>query len=82
MKRRDHRPLAALENDPSIGRETAGEMNAEVSGVLLKSAMNFVAILTVRNHAPLAQSGGSIKLAIFEKQPLIRVFGFYFFFAD
>jgi hypothetical protein len=57
-------------------------MNAEVSGVLLKSAMNFVAILTVCNHAPLAQGGGSIKLAIFQEQPLIRVFGFYFFSAD
>ena len=62
----DHRPLSALENDPSIRRETTSEMNAEVAGVLLKSAMNFVAILTVCNHAAPAQGGGSIKFAIFE----------------
>ncbi len=43
-----------------------------------KGAMNFVAILAVGKHPPLAERGRSIQLAIFEEKPLIRVFVFYF----
>jgi len=66
MRRRDHRPLWALEDDPGIRRQPAGEMNAKVSGVLFKGAMNFVAILAVGEHPPLEERGRSIQLVIFE----------------
>jgi len=57
-------------------------MNAEVSRVLLKGTMNFVAILAVGEHPPLEERGRSIQLVIFEEKPLIRVFGFYFLSAE
>jgi len=77
----DHKPLGPLEDDPGIRRQLAGEMNAEISRVLLKGAMNFVAIFTMGEHPPLAKRSRSIELAIFEEKPLIRVLGFYFLFA-
>jgi hypothetical protein len=82
MRQRDHRPLWALEDDPGIRRQTAGEMNAEVSRMFLEGPMNFVAILAVGQHPTLAERGRSIQLAIFEEKPLIRVFGFYFLSAE
>jgi hypothetical protein len=77
----DHKPLGPLKDDPGIRRQLAGEMNAEISGVLFKGAMNFVAIFTVGEHPSLAKRSRSIELAIFEEKPLIRVLGFYFLFA-
>jgi hypothetical protein len=82
MRQRDHKPLGTLENDPGIRRKTTGEMNAEVSCVLFKGAMNLVSILAVGKHPPLAQGSRSIQLAIFEQKPLIRVFDFYFLSAE
>jgi len=57
-------------------------MNAEVSRVLLKGTMNFAAILAVGEHSTLAKGSRSIQLVIFEKKPLIWVFGFYFLSAE
>jgi hypothetical protein len=82
MRQRDHKPLGTLENDPGIRRKSAGEMNAEVSCVLLKGAVNLVSILAVGKYPSLAQGSRSIQLAIFEQKPLIRVFGFYFLSAE
>ena len=82
MRQRDHKPLGTLENDPGIRRKSAGEMNAEVSRMFPKGAMNLVTILAVGKHPPLAQGSRSIQLAIFEQKPLIGVFGFYFLSAE
>jgi hypothetical protein len=57
-------------------------MNAEVSRIFPKGAMNLVAILAVGKHSPLAERSRSIQLAVFEEKPLIRVFGFYFLSAE
>jgi len=67
MRRKDHRPLGALEDDPSVRRKTAGEVDAEVPRVLPQLTMNFSAILAVGKHPPLAKGGRSIQLAIFEE---------------
>ena len=82
MRRRDHRPLWALEDDPGVRRKTAGEMHAQISRVLPEGPMNLFAILTVGEHPPFAKGGRSIQLAIFEKKPLVRIFGFYFLSAE
>jgi hypothetical protein len=82
MRQRDHRSLWALEDNPSIRRQAAGEMNTEVSRMFPKGAMNLVTILAVGKHSPLTEGGRSIQLAIFEEKPLIRVFGFYFLSAE
>ena len=57
MRPMDQKPPGALENDPGIGRKSAGEMDAEIASVLFKGAMDFVAIFAVCNHPPLAKSG-------------------------
>jgi hypothetical protein len=77
MRGRDHRLLWALKDDSGIGRQTAGEMNAEVSRVLLKGTMNFVAILAVGEHPTLAKGGRIIQLVILKEKPLIRIFSPY-----
>jgi uncharacterized protein (UPF0548 family) len=79
---RDHKLPWALKDNSGIRRQTAGEMNAEVSRVLLKGTMNFVAILAVGEHSTFAKGSRSIQLVIFEEKPLIRVFSFYFLSAE
>jgi hypothetical protein len=69
----DRTPLGASEDNRGVRRYSAGEMNAEVASVLLQSAMNFVAIFTMGNHAALVKRRRCIQLEIFQKQPLIGV---------
>jgi hypothetical protein len=81
MRQRGHKQLGALENDSGVRRKSAGEMNAEVTLVLFKGAMNLGAVFTVGKHPALAERSRSIDLAIFEEKPLIGILGFYLLFA-
>jgi ABC transporter substrate binding protein len=57
-------------------------MYAEIPGVLVKGPVDFVPILAVRNHTPLAQSGRCIQFEIFKEKPLIGIFRFNLFFRQ
>jgi len=57
--------IAGSNTTRGIRRNCAGEMNAEVSSVLCQSAMNFVTILAMGNHAPPAKRCRCIQLEIF-----------------
>jgi hypothetical protein len=57
-------------------------MDAKVSGMFAKGTMDLFAVFAVGEHPALAKGGRRIQLAIFEENPLVGVFGFYFLFAE
>jgi len=62
MRQRDHRPLGASEDDPSVWRKAAGKMNAEVSGMFLEGTMDVVAILAVRHNPAFGNRESGLEL--------------------